>query len=61
MSKIEREFMVHVDEKILHAKGESLKALQELDKKTQLNVRSFYDIYASYKQFSSKKQISKNN
>ena len=59
MSKIEREFMLNVDEEILRAKGASLKALQELDKKTQLDISSFYDVYASSKKFSKKKKIYK--
>lgn len=46
MSEAERKYIKQVDEEILHASAESLQKLQELDKSTQLNGRSFYDEYA---------------
>lgn len=46
MSEVERKYIKQVDEEILHASAESLQKLQELDKSTQLNGRSFYDEYA---------------
>lgn len=45
MSEAERKYIKQVDEEILQASGESLKKLQEIDKSTQLNGRSFYDEY----------------
>ena len=47
MSTVEREYIKSVDDAILNASGEDLKKLQELDLKTQLNVNSFYDAYAT--------------
>ncbi|MBM3894938.1 MAG: hypothetical protein FJ359_00680 [Thaumarchaeota archaeon] len=46
MSEAERKYIKQVDEEILHASGESLLKLQEIDKSTQLSGRSFYDEYA---------------
>jgi hypothetical protein len=46
MSEAERKYIKHVDEEILHASGESLLKLQEIDRSTQLSGRSFYDEYA---------------
>ncbi|MBM3911301.1 MAG: hypothetical protein FJ356_06600 [Thaumarchaeota archaeon] len=46
MSEAERRYIKQVDEEILHASGETLQKLQELDKSTQLNGNSFYDEYA---------------
>ena len=47
MSTVEREYIKHVDKEILSASGESLKKLQELDVKTQLQGNTFYDAYTS--------------
>ena len=47
MTQVEREFIKSVDDAVLKAKGKSLKKLQELDLKTQLQVNSFYDAYAN--------------
>ena len=45
MSEIEREYMKNVDDAILNASGKTLKKLQKLDKKTQLQANTFYDAY----------------
>jgi len=45
MSEAERKYIKQVDEEILYASAESLEKLQEIDKSTQLNGRSFYDEY----------------
>ena len=49
MSEVEREYIKSVDDIILKASGKTLKKLQELDMKTQLNLNTFYDAYASNK------------
>ena len=56
MSTVEREYIKHVDEEILNASGESLKKLQELDMKTQLQENTFYDAYSSFKEEEPKKE-----
>lgn len=45
MSEAERKYIKQVDDEILHASGEALQKLQEIDKSTQLNGHSFYDEY----------------
>ena len=57
MSTVEREYIKHVDEEILNASGDSLKKLQELDMKTQLQENTFYDAYSSFKEESKKEKI----
>ena len=47
MSQVEREYIKSVDDAILNASGKTLKKLQELDLKTQLQVNSFYDAFAT--------------
>jgi hypothetical protein len=56
MSKIEREFARQVDELILGASEQTRSKLAELDKKTQLGGKTFYDVYLSLTQ-SDRKQI----
>ncbi len=48
MSIVEREYIKSVDDVILKASGKTLKKLQELDMKTQLQVDTFYDAYSSF-------------
>ena len=57
MSTVEREYIKHVDEEILNASGDSLKKLQELDMKTQLQENTFYDAYSSFKEEPKKEKI----
>ena len=57
MSTVEREYIKHVDEEILNASGESLKKLQELDMKTQLQENTFYDAYSSFNEEPKKEKI----
>ena len=57
MSTVEREYIKHVDEEILNASGESLKKLQELDMKTQLQENTFYDAYSSFNEEPIKEKI----
>jgi hypothetical protein len=45
MSQSERDFMDHIDSIILGASPAALSKLAELDKKTQLGGKSFYDVY----------------
>ncbi len=60
MSEAERKYIKQVDEEILHASAESLQKLQEIDKSTQLNGRSFYDEYAcSLKKTAEEKVVTK--
>ena len=61
MSQEEREFVKHVDDAILQASGNTLKKLQELDKKTQLHGNTFYDEYVSSLKNKKEKLISKTN
>ena len=48
MSPQEREHLKKIDEQILKASGKSLKKIQEIDLKTQLEGKSFYDVYANH-------------
>ena len=48
MSNVEREYIKSVDNTILKASGKTLKKLQELDMKTQLNTNTFYDAFIEY-------------
>lgn len=45
MSQAERDFVRQVDELILAAPPEVLLRLAEIDKKTQLSGKTFYDVY----------------
>jgi len=53
----EREFTKHVDEIILNASEEDLLEIQKLDRNTQLDGSSFYEIY-SVKRKVNNKQVS---
>ena len=55
MSVEERKFMKSIDDKILNASANTLKELQELDKKTQLKEATFYDAFA-YSKTNDKKE-----
>jgi hypothetical protein len=57
MSHVEREYIKSVDEVILNASGTTLKKLQDLDMKTQLNVNTFYDAYSCYHEEPKKEKI----
>ncbi len=57
MSTVEREFFKSVDDVILKASGKTLKKLQELDMKTQLQVDTFYDEYSSFHEAPKKEKI----
>jgi hypothetical protein len=60
MSEAERKYIKQVDEEILHASGESLLKLQEIDKSTQLSGHSFYDEYAcAFKKTPEEKVVTK--
>jgi len=50
MSTVEREYIKSVDDVILKASGKTLKKLQELDMKTQLDANTFYDAYSSFRE-----------
>ncbi|CAE6497366.1 hypothetical protein [Candidatus Nitrosotenuis uzonensis] len=45
MTKVERDFMAHVDKLILEASPETLAMLAEMDKRNQLSALTFYDVY----------------
>jgi len=47
MTQVERKFMQQVDDFILGASPEILSKLAEIDKKTQLNGMTFYDVYSA--------------
>lgn len=47
MSQVERDFMNNVDKLVLSASPEVLARLAEIDKKTQLEGKTFYDIYST--------------
>jgi len=49
MSPAERKFMKEIDEKILHASPEEIKKIQELDRKSQLDGTTIYDVYCESK------------
>jgi hypothetical protein len=57
MSTVEREYFKSVDDVILKASGKTLKKLQELDMKTQLQVDTFYDVYSSFHEAPKKEKI----
>ena len=58
MSAEEREYMKEIDSKILNASEETLKKLQEIDLKTQLDGMTFYDAYSNSKSSSLEKSAS---
>lgn len=45
MSQVERDFIKQVDDLILGAPADILLRLAEIDKKTQLDGKTFYDAY----------------
>ncbi len=45
MSQAERDFIKQIDELILGASPADLSKIAELDKKTQLDGKTFYDVY----------------
>ena len=47
MKQVERQFMEQIDEVILGASPETLVKLAEIDKKTQLEGLTFYDVYSA--------------
>ena len=47
MTQVERKFMQQVDDFILGASPEILSKLAEIDKKTQLDGLTFYDVYSA--------------
>jgi len=47
MTSAERKFMQQVDDFILGASPEVLSKLAEIDKKTQLEGLTFYDVYSA--------------
>ena len=47
MKQVERQFMEQIDEVILGASPETLVKLAEIDKKTQLEGSTFYDVYSA--------------
>jgi hypothetical protein len=47
MSQAERDFMNQIDALILSASPTALSKLAELDKKTQLDGKTFYDAYCT--------------
>jgi hypothetical protein len=47
MSQAERDFTKHVDDLVLGAAPDVLARLAEIDKKTQLSGKSFYDVYSA--------------
>ena len=46
MTQVERKYMQQVDDFILGASPEILAKLAEIDKKTQLEGLTFYDVYS---------------
>ena len=58
MSAEEREYMKEIDSKILNASEKTLKRLQEIDLKTQLDGMTFYDAYSNSKSTNSEKSTS---
>lgn len=44
MSKAEKEYITKIDDIILNSSADMLKRIQEIDLKTQLSAKSFYDI-----------------
>lgn len=46
MSQIERDFQRQIDELVLTATPELLAKLAEIDAKSQLSGRTFYDVYS---------------
>ena len=46
MSQVERDFMRQVDELVLTASPEILAKLAEIDAKSQMSGRTFYDVYS---------------
>lgn len=56
MTNVERDFMEHVDKIVLGASPEVLAKLAEIDKKTQLSLLTFYDVYLQLPE-QDKKQI----
>lgn len=58
MSNVEREYIKTVDNVILKASGKTLKKLQQLDMKTQLNAATFYDAFIEYDKKPKKENIS---
>ena len=47
MTQVERKYMQQVDDFILAASPEILAKLAEIDKKTQLEGLTFYDVYSA--------------
>ncbi|WKT57744.1 hypothetical protein QVH35_10575 [Candidatus Nitrosotenuis chungbukensis] len=47
MTQVERKYMQQVDDFILGASPEVLSKLAEIDKKTQLEGLTFYDVYSA--------------
>ncbi len=47
MSQAERDFIKQIDDLILGASQEDLSKIAELDKKTQLDGKTFYDVYST--------------
>lgn len=47
MSQAEREFIKQVDDLVLNASPSELAKIAELDKKTQLDGKTFYDVYST--------------
>ena len=47
MSTQEKELIKNVDDLILNSNKEKLQDIQELDKKSQLEGNSFYDVYVN--------------
>ncbi|MFY9301209.1 MAG: hypothetical protein WAO91_08480 [Candidatus Nitrosotenuis sp.] len=47
MTPAEREFIRQIDNMILGASPQALQKLAEIDKKTQLQGTTFYDVYSS--------------
>lgn len=47
MTQVERKFMQQVDDFILAASPEVLSKLAEIDKRTQLDGLTFYDVYSA--------------
>ena len=47
MTQVERKYMQQVDDFILGASPEILAKLAEIDKKTQLEGLTFYDVYSA--------------
>ena len=60
MSPAERKFMKELDEKILHASPEEIKKIQELDRKSQLDGITIYDVYYESKIQSDEHRLTSN-